>query len=169
MSSVLETLVDMTMVQYQLGIYADKIYDQIRAVHAIAQHALFWLPQQQTSTKIVWKKLKDFLRLNQISTTKNTFGHDDIMSNITTTTTTTTNSTITVTQSTPPSSLCSAITPSTDFAAGNLSLLFLDENQMFTSEGSSVGSVASATGNPLSTGFLQDFDSLFQSAFDGIC
>ncbi|KAL7308245.1 hypothetical protein PS15m_012121 [Mucor circinelloides] len=173
MSSVLETLVDMTMVQYQLGIYADKIYDQIRAVHAIAQHALFWLPHQQTSTKIVWKKLKDFLRLNQISMTKNTFGHDDIMSNISTSTSTststTTNSTITVTQSTPPSSLCSASTPSTDFAAGNMSLLFLDENQMFTSEGSSVGSVASTTGNSSSTGFLQDFDSLFQTAFDGIC
>ncbi|KAL9552802.1 hypothetical protein MBANPS3_003596 [Mucor bainieri] len=174
MSLALETLVDMTIVEYQLGIFPDKIYDQIRAVHTIAKHVLFWLPQQQASTKIIYKKLKDFLRLNQIPMTKNTFSNDDIMSNATATTTaaTTINSTISVTQPTPPSSLCSAITTSaatSDFGAGNLSFLFLDENQMFASEGSSVGSVTSANGNPASTGFLQDFDSLFQSAFDGIC
>lgn len=168
MSSALETLVDMIIVQYQLGIYPDKIYDQIQAVHAIAKHVLFWLPQQQASTKIIYKKLKDFLRLNQIPTTKNTFSSsDDIMSNAAAAAATT----ISVTQPTPPpSSLCSAITTTADFGAGNLSFLFLDDNQMFASEGSSVGSVASAAGNTTtSTGFLQDFDSLFQSAFDGIC
>lgn len=166
MSLALETLVDMTMVQYQLGIFPDKIYDQIRAVHTVAKHVLFWLPQQQASTKIIYKKLKDFLRLHQIPMTKNTFSNDDIMSNRAAQTTT-----MSVTQPTPPSSLCSAITTTatTDFGAGNMSFLFLNENQMFASEGSSVGSVSSATGNPASTGFLQDFDSLFQSAFDGIC
>lgn len=173
MSLALETLVEMTIMQYQLGIYPDKIYDQIRAVHTIAKHVLFWLPQQQASTKIIYKKFKDFLRLNQIPMTKNTFSNDDIMSNTATTTTTmTTNSTISVTQPTPPSSLCSAITTTaaiTDFGAGNLPFLFLDDNQMFASEGSSAGSVTSATGNLTSTGFLQDFDSLFQNAFDGIC
>ncbi|GAN10250.1 hypothetical protein MAM1_0334d09788 [Mucor ambiguus] len=174
MSLALETLVDMTIVQYQLGIFPDKIHDQIRAVHTIAKHVLFWVPQQQASTKIIYKKLKDFLRLNQISMTKNTFSNDDIMSNAATTTNISPaaiNSTISVTQPTPPSSLCSAITTTaiTDFGAGNLSFLFLDENQMFASEGSSVDSVASASGDSTSNGFLHDFDSLFQSAFDGIC
>lgn len=175
MSLALETLVNMTMVQYQLGISPDKVYNQIQAVHTLAKHALFWLPQQQASTKIIYKKLKDFLRIHQMPMTKNTFGHNDdiIMSNAATAAVaqTTIHSTLPVTQPTPPPSLCSAITTTatTDFGAGNMSLLFLDEHQMFASEGSSVGSVSSAAGNPTSTGFLQDFDSIFQNAFDGIC
>lgn len=154
MSTALETLVEMTIIHYQLGNNPQKIYDQIQAVRDISKHPLFWAPQQQSSTKIIYKKLKEFLRLNQIPVTKNTtyYNNDDMMS-----------SSIVVTQPTPPSS--SITTPA--FGAGNISLLFLDENQIYNSfEGSNVDTAVTTTAN---TSNLLDFDSLFQNAFDGIC
>ncbi|KAI8640472.1 hypothetical protein BD408DRAFT_239983 [Parasitella parasitica] len=148
MSLALETLVNMTIAQYQLSINPQKMYDQIRALHAISKHALFWLPEQQSSTKTIYKKLKDFLRSNRIPVAaKSTRNNDGVM-----------HRSAPVTQPAPPSSLS---------LFSYTHVPFTDENQMFdTSEGGSAGSVVTTTGNPL---FFQDFDSLFQTAFDGIC
>jgi hypothetical protein len=72
MAMALETIVELTMLQYQVDDAPNssiKMMDQIKTVHALTKHRLFWLPRQQVTTKLICKKLKVFMRQHHISTT----------------------------------------------------------------------------------------------------
>lgn len=69
MSMALETIVELTILQYQLDTQppTNKKMDQIKTVNRLTKHHLFWIPQQQAAIKQVCKKLKSFLRQHHIS------------------------------------------------------------------------------------------------------
>ncbi|KAI8076566.1 uncharacterized protein B0P05DRAFT_572237 [Gilbertella persicaria] len=63
MSMTLETIVQLTIFHYKLGISS---MDQIKSAYAIVRHRLFWMSQQQATTKLIYRKLQNFFRLYQV-------------------------------------------------------------------------------------------------------
>jgi hypothetical protein len=142
MAMALETIVELTMLQYQLGASSSsKMMEQINAIDELAKHRLFWLPRQKATTKMIYKKLKEFLRQNHIPTTRKS-----AKENIATL----------QQQSNTPSSTLDHQAVDDDVAACTE---FWDET--FAAKNTSESSVDE-------TFFLQDFDALFQDLFVGL-
>lgn len=70
MSTALETVVELTICHYKLGTNPGHIFDQIKSVYALIEHPVFWIPQQQPATKLIYKTLKSFLKQYHISLNK---------------------------------------------------------------------------------------------------
>lgn len=67
MSTVLETVVQLSIYHYRLGL--DTI-NQIQSIQDLIKHPLFWIPQQQAVTKLIDTQLQEFIEVNQIPVVK---------------------------------------------------------------------------------------------------